>query len=180
LLFALRFSRVNQVGVKAANGGRVHNLNTGLNYTTIQGAIDANETEDGHVIFAEEGTYCEHVTISKSIWLVGEKRDTTAIDGNGIGTVIQITTNSVSIINFTIRNAGKAWSGSGYPPSSISGNNVRNVNVTNNILADAAVCVWFYSSSFVNISGNVILNATTAGIIGYASSNITIQYIRTS
>jgi hypothetical protein len=92
--------------------------------------------------------------------------------------VIQITTNSV--INFTIRNAGKAWSGSGYPPSSISGNNVRNVNVTNNILADAAVCVWFYSSSFVNISGNVILNATTAGIIGYASSNITIQYIRTS
>jgi pectin methylesterase-like acyl-CoA thioesterase len=111
LLFALRFSRVNQVGVKAANGGRVHNLNTGLNYTTIQEAINANETEDGHVIFAEEGTYCEHVTISKSIWLVGEKRDATVIDGNGIGTVIQITANNVSIINFTIRNAGKAWSG---------------------------------------------------------------------
>jgi parallel beta-helix repeat protein len=175
LLFALRFSRVNQVGVKAANGGRVHNLNTGLNYTTIQGAIDANETEDGHVIFAEEGTYCEHVTISKSIWLVGEKRDTTVIDGNGIGTVIQITANNVSVTNFTIRNAGKMWSGTGYPPSSISGNNIRNVNVTNNILADATVCAWFYSSSFVNISRNMILNATTAGIIGYASSNITIH-----
>jgi parallel beta-helix repeat protein len=175
LLFALRFSRVYQAGVKAANGSRVHNLNTGLNYTTIQEAINANETEDGHVIFAEEGTYYEHVAISKSISLVGKKRDTTVIDGNGIGTVIQITANNVSVINFTIRNAGKTWSGTGYPPSSISGNNIRNVNVTNNILADAAVCAWFYSSSFVNISGNVILNATTAGIIGYASSNITIH-----
>jgi parallel beta-helix repeat protein len=174
LLFALRFSRVYQAEVKAANGSRVHNLNTGLNYTTIQEAINANETEDGHVIFAEEGTYYEHVTISKSISLVGEKRDTTVIDGNGTGTVIQITANNVSVINFTIRNAGRTWSGTGYPPSSISGNNIRNVNVTNNILVDAAVCAWFYSSSFVNISGNVILNATTAGIIGYASSNITI------
>jgi parallel beta-helix repeat protein len=175
LLFALRFSRVYQAEVKASNGGHVHNLNTGLSYTTIQEAINANETKDGHVIFAEEGIYCEHVTIFKSIWLVGEKRDATVIDGSGIGTVIQITANNVSVINFTIRNAGKTWSRMGYPPSSISGNNIRNVNVTNNILADAAVCAWFYSSSFVNISGNVILNATTAGIIGYASSNITIH-----
>ena len=175
LLFALRFSRVYQAEVKASNGGHVHNLNTGLSYTTIQEAINANETKDGHVIFAEEGIYCEHVTIFKSIWLVGEKRDATVIDGSGIGTVIQITANNVSVINFTIRNAGKTWSGMGYPPSSISGNNIRNVNVTNNILADAAVCAWFYSSSFVNISGNVIRNATTAGIIGYASSNITIH-----
>jgi len=174
LLFALRLFRVNQVRIKAANGGRVHNLNTGLNYTTIQEAINAEETEDGHVIFAEEGTYYEHVTIFKSISLIGEKKDITVIDGNGIGTVIQITANNVSVINFTIRNAGKTWSGK-YPPSGISGNNVRNVNITNNILADAAVCVWFYSSSFVNISSNVILNATTAGIIGYTSSNITIH-----
>jgi parallel beta-helix repeat protein len=175
LLFALRFLRVDQVGIKATNGGRVHNLTTGLNYTTIQEAINASETEDGHVIFAEEGTYYEHITISKSISLVGEKRDTTVIDGNGTGTVIQIIANNVSIINFTIRNAGKAWSGTGYPPSSISGNNVGNVNVTNNILADAAVCAWFYSSSSVKICGNIILNATAAGIIGYASSNITIH-----
>jgi nitrous oxidase accessory protein NosD len=145
LLFAFRLSRVNQMRVKSANSSRVHNLNTGINYTTIQEAINASETEDGHVIFAEEGTYYEHVTISKSIWLVGEKRDTTVIDGNGTGTVIQITANNVSIINFTIKNAGKAWSGSGYSPSSISGNNVRNVNVTNNILADTAVCACFYS-----------------------------------
>jgi parallel beta-helix repeat protein len=175
LLFTLRLSRINLVEVKGANGARVHNLNTGLNYTTIQEAINANETKDGHVIFAEEGTYYEHVSISKSISLIGEKRDTTVIDGNGTGTVIQITANNVSVINFTIRNAGKTWSGTGYPPSSISGNNIRNVNVTNNILADAAVCAWFYSSSFVNISGNMILNATTAGIIGYASSKITIH-----
>jgi pectin methylesterase-like acyl-CoA thioesterase len=107
-------------------------------YPTIQEAINA--ASYGDTIFVKEGTYYEHITISKSISLVGEKRDTTVIDGNGIGTVIQIIANNVSIINFTIRNAGKAWRGTGYPPSSISGNNVRNVNVTNNILADAAVC----------------------------------------
>ncbi|MEM2917631.1 MAG: NosD domain-containing protein [Candidatus Bathyarchaeia archaeon] len=175
LLFTLRFWKDNQVEIRAAPSSRVHNLNTGLDYTAIQEAIDAPQTKDGHVIFAEEGTYFEHVTIFKSISLVGAKRDATIIDGNGIGTVVQITANNVNVVNFTIRNAGKMWSGTGYPPSGISGNGVWNVNVTNNILADAAVCAWFYFSSFVNVSGNVILNATIAGIIGYNSSNIVIH-----
>jgi len=175
LLVTLKVLRVNQVGIKAAGGGRVHNLNTGLNYATIQEAIDDLQTTNGHVIFVERGTYYEHVIISKSILLVGEEEGTTIVDGNGTGTVIQISANNVSVINFTIRNAGKAWNGKGYPPSCISGNNVAYVNIINNILADAAVCVWFYSSTIINVSNNTFINATTAGIIGYASSNIVIN-----
>lgn len=143
-------------------------------YPTIQEAI--NNANDGDTVYVKTEIYREHVTISKSISLIGEERNATIVDGNGTGTVILITANNVSIINFTIRNAGKTWYGSGYPPSAVSGNGVNYVNVKCNILTDAAVCAWFSSSSFVNITDNIVFNATTAGIIGYASSNILMHH----
>jgi parallel beta-helix repeat protein len=170
LLSCLLETTFSAVEVKAPDGYPVHNLNTGLNYTTIQEAIDNSTTQNGHVVFVEKGTYYEHVTIFKSISLIGEERDTTIVDANGTGTAILITTDNVSIANFTIRNAGKIWYGTGYPDSCIRGNNVANVHIENNTLTDAAVCAWFYSSSSVNITKNIVFNATTAGIIGYTSS----------
>ena len=142
-------------------------------YSTIQEAINA--ADEGDTVLVKAGTYSEHVFINKSISLIGEDREATVIDGNGIGTVVSIGVNNVSIINFTIRNAGKVWTGVGYPDSCIRGNGVRWVHIENNTLTDAAVCIWFYSSSFVNITNNIIFDATVAGIIGYASSNITIH-----
>jgi len=53
LLFSLLHVRFDSVKVEAPNGYRVHNLDTGFDYTTIQAAIDANETLDGHAIFVE-------------------------------------------------------------------------------------------------------------------------------
>jgi parallel beta-helix repeat protein len=167
--------RSNLVEIKAPSGYPVHNLNTGLNYTTIQGAIDDLTTKNGDVIFVEKGTYYEHVIISKSISLIGEIRDTTIVDANGTGTAIQMTTDNASIINFTIRNAGRVWGGIGYPDSCILGNSVTNIHIENNTLTDAAVCTWFSSSSSVNITNNIVFNATSAGIIGYASSHIIIH-----
>jgi len=70
----------------------VHNLDTGLNYTSIQEAIDAPQTLYGHTIFVEEGIYYEHVVLNKSLSLIGENRSTTIIDGNHTGNVIKITT----------------------------------------------------------------------------------------
>jgi parallel beta-helix repeat protein len=153
----------------------VHDINTGLGYTTIQEAIDAPETLSGHVIWVDEGMYPEHVTITKSISLIGEDKDVTIIDGGGTGTVIQISASNVSIVNFTIRNAGKIWYGTGYPDSCVSGNSVAYVHVENNILTDAAVCAWFSASSSVNVSSNVVSNATVIGVVGYASTNITMS-----
>ena len=68
-LLSLLYVRFNLVEVKAPSGLHVHNLNTGLNYTTIQEAIDANETSDGHTIFVEHGTYLEHIVVNKSLTL---------------------------------------------------------------------------------------------------------------
>jgi len=99
----LLYVRFNQTE-KVPGGGPVRNINTGLNYTTIQAAIDANETLDRHTIFVEEEIYYEHIVVNKSISLIGENRTTTVIDGNGTGIDIRVIANSVVIKGFTVRN----------------------------------------------------------------------------
>ena len=152
---------------------RVHNLDTGLNYTTIQEAIDDNETLDGHTIFVEEGIYNEHVIIGKPMFLLGQSRNTTIIDGDGKGMVLQILTDDVKVLNFTIRNAGKIWGpppGTGHPNSCVFGNGA-NIRIENNTVTDAAVCIWFSPSFNVSVSDNIVLNGVYGGVIGYNLSN---------
>ncbi len=82
----------------------VHNVNTTFNYDTIQAAINAPETLDGHTILVDAGTYYEHVTINKSLSLVGENRSTTVIDGRGEVAVVSVAENNVNLTGFTIQN----------------------------------------------------------------------------
>jgi len=87
----------------------VHDVNTTFNYDTIQAAIDAPQTLDGHTILVDAGTYYEHLVVDKQISLIGENRSTTVIDGNGTGNVIVlsnaiVTTHHVNLKGFTIRN----------------------------------------------------------------------------
>jgi len=94
----------------------IHNLNTTISYDTIQAAIDAPQTLDGHRILVEAGTYYEPIVVSKSLSLFGENRNTTIIDGNGTGAVIDPILNWTAIVHvvaddvyisfFTIRNGG--------------------------------------------------------------------------
>jgi nitrous oxidase accessory protein len=105
LLSCLVNIRFNPVEVNTSNGYPVHNLNTELNYTTIQEAIDASETLDGHTIFVENGIYYEHLVVNKSLSLVGEKSSMTIINGSGAyATIVQVVADNVSICGFTIRN----------------------------------------------------------------------------
>ncbi|MEM3702951.1 MAG: NosD domain-containing protein, partial [Candidatus Bathyarchaeia archaeon] len=142
-------------------------------YSTIQEAI--NNATDGDRVYVRAGVYNERVNVNKSIQLVGEDKETTVIDGGESGNVMRVSAHNITITNFTIRNAGKIWSGTGYPPSCISGNNVNHVEIKDNILKNAAVCVWFYSSFFIGINNNVIYNGTVAGIIAYASSQVMVS-----
>mgnify|MGYP001130458276 CR=1 FL=1 len=97
----------------------VHNMNTGLGYATIQEAINANETLNGHTIFVEAGTYYENrreieipvlggkgrIIVNKTVSIVGENMDNTIIDGNGATYTIVIMASGVNIRGFSIENA---------------------------------------------------------------------------
>jgi len=145
-------------------------------FNTINEAIASAKVIDGDTIFVRSGSYYEHVFLSKAINLVGESRDTVIVDGNSTGTVIEIGVDNVSITNMTIKNAGRTWLGYAYPDSCVSGSNIMNVLIKNNTLTGASVCLWLVYSSLVNVSDNVVWDATIGGIIGYASSNITINH----
>jgi parallel beta-helix repeat protein len=73
----------------------------GAHFTSIQEAID--NANDGNTVFVYSGTYFEHLTITKSITLMGEDKETTVIDGGGSGKVIYLSADDVSISGFTIQ-----------------------------------------------------------------------------
>jgi parallel beta-helix repeat protein len=147
ILFALFFSmlyvKFSSVELKASDGFRVHNIDTSLNYTTIQEAIDANETLDGHTIFVEEGIYYEHVVINKSLSLIGENCSNTVIDGGGIGKVVTITANNTKISGFKIRGAGFTPGGS---DSGIYLGSSNNIVINNTITNNEDWGIWLDSS----------------------------------
>lgn len=105
LLLPFAISGFSFRGVRAADGNPVHNINTGIDYSTIQSAIDASETLNGHTINIDLGTYVENVVVSKSISLVGTERNSTIVDGNrNMAAVIRVAANNVVIKGLTVRN----------------------------------------------------------------------------
>jgi parallel beta-helix repeat protein len=149
----------------------VHNLNTGLNYTTIQAAINANETLNGHTIFVEAGTYYENVVVDKSVFLIGEDRNTTVIDVLGGGTAVQITANNVLVENFTMRNSEPAVGECGIRLSTVEGCNVSwNVLVNSGrdgIMVSYSVNDW--------VAENVVVDSGGSGIVVYNSGNDNVE-----
>jgi parallel beta-helix repeat protein len=73
-------------------------------FLTIQEVI--NSAADGDTIFVKVGTYYEHVVVNKTVSIIGEDVDTTVIDGNGTGHVINVINDNVSISGFTVQNSG--------------------------------------------------------------------------
>jgi parallel beta-helix repeat protein len=161
--------------LKAQNGLPVHNLNSHLNYTSIQEAISSNYTLSGHIIKVDAGTYYEHITISKAITLIGEGRDVTVIDGNGTGTVVRIIVSYVNISGITIRNAGRSWTESPwYIESCVQGSYLAYITIENVTCIGGAASVWFDNSLCINIRDSVVSDGKYLGIGGYDLENATI------
>lgn len=136
----------------------VHNMDTKLDYVTIQEAIDAPETLVGHTIFVRSGTYYEHVIIRKDLSLIGEDKNTTIIDGSENGTVISIeSVNYSRISGFTIQNSGRWYSGLPLLKSiGISVLDSEGVVLDQNIIKATEYGIYFANSSGSTIYDNIL------------------------
>jgi nitrous oxidase accessory protein NosD len=154
----------------------VQNLNTSLGYETIQEAISANETLNGHTIYVSSGTYYENVVVNKSVALIGEDKEYTVVDGGGVGTVIEIDSDNVTVSGFEIRNCSVTWGDWGIDlnhssKSIVSGNIIKAVYaihvlggsenriIDNSVVGDNGSCV-FHGLQLANSSGNIVRHNT--------------------
>lgn len=141
------------------------------NYSKIQDAID--NASDGDTVFVFNGTYygqCGQVRIYKSITLIGQDRNNTTIDGDGIRDVVYISADWVNLSGFTIRNSGSLW---GYAGVAIHSKN--NTITCNNIKENNGHGIELYNSNNNNITCNNIISNNDDGINLVSSSNNTIM-----
>lgn len=79
------------------------NTRTGEHFTTIQAAIDSNNTINGDTILVEEGTYNESVTVNKTLNLIAQGK-AIVIPDQSADPGFTVTANSSIIQGFTIQN----------------------------------------------------------------------------
>ena len=164
-----------------ANLLRVHNPVTGLDYATIQAAIDAPETLDGHTILVDSGTYHENIVVNKSISLIGENSSNTIVDGGGVGTVLNITANNVTVSNFTIKKSSTEIDPLGILYIGLILNGCNNTIIQNNKITQNYVGLLFYQSSNNLFRNNTIVeNIYNIGVFGQDILEHYLQDIDTS
>ncbi|MBK7430048.1 MAG: right-handed parallel beta-helix repeat-containing protein [Bacteroidetes bacterium] len=113
------------VTVAGSLAGPVHNINTGLNYCTIQAAISAVSTVNGHTITVDAGTYNEDVTVNKQLTILGAGIGSSIVSGpiGGGGSTFAVTSSNVVIDGFTITRAGNNttdWNNAGLNSAGIA------------------------------------------------------------
>ncbi len=141
------------------------------NYTTIQAAITA--ASPGSTIFVRQGIYYENVFVGKNVSLVGEDRHLTIIDGNGEGTVIDVSRAvNIGIYGFTIRNSSTNQVD---PTAGISLLQCRGCVIRDNIIVNNYDGIDFLDSDRNVVSGNIISSNNRDGIRFYFSDNNTIS-----
>lgn len=104
---------------------------------------------DNDTIFVFSGTYYENVVVNKTLCLTAENREDTIIDARGIGDVLRIEADNVTVSNFTIR-----YGDNGIYLSGSHGSTIRSNNITKNRYNG----ITGYSSTFSNIEWNIISN----------------------
>lgn len=146
----------------------VCNIDTGLNYTAIQEAIDAPETSNGDTITVGSGTYFEHITLNKSLTILGENPKTTIVDGEGVGTTLHITADGVCLSGFTINNSGKSS-----PPldCGILLDYCSGCNISYNVVIYCRYGIYFFHSYGNMLTNNNVSDCHEDGIWLYHSGN---------
>ncbi|MDH7477392.1 MAG: NosD domain-containing protein, partial [Candidatus Bathyarchaeota archaeon] len=112
----------------------------------------------GDSIYVLEGTYYECLTITKNnLKLIGENPNTTIIDGNYTGTVINLLADNITIAGFTIRRSGDNEEG-------LCLDHANNNIIINNTYYDCHVGILLKNSGGNKIIRNILSN-NSLGII---------------
>lgn len=170
----------NASGILAANGFmHIYNMLGGISewtrqenpvyikYPSIQEAI-YNATV-GDTIYVSAGLYTEQLLLNKSVTLEGENLYTTIV--NGSATMLTVTTDNVSVSDFTVRYVGCAC----YGYSSVNVTSSQNVSVTNNVIESDDFGIQVVNSSWVIIAANSITHTGNSCIVVLNSSEISVR-----
>jgi parallel beta-helix repeat protein len=129
-----------------------------VKYSSIQEAI--NNAIHGSSVLVSSGMYYEHLVVNKSISLIGENENTTFVDGNFTGNVLNVTTSNVTVSGFTIQKSGLNDSNCGMY---VNGR-VADINVSRNIVKENYVGILVFNSTSCIIAGNAVFSNYDDGI----------------
>ncbi|RLF42398.1 MAG: hypothetical protein DRN12_00290, partial [Thermoplasmata archaeon] len=145
------------------------------NYSSIQAAID--NASDGDIIYVYSGIYQENIHVNKSVYLKGENKDTTIIDGRNLDNTVKVDVDPVYISNFTITN-GSYY---GIMLDNARWNLISNVIIHNNsdsgIYARASFHCEIKNSLISNNDYGVYLNVNSRNF-SISNNNITLNNLR--
>jgi parallel beta-helix repeat protein len=162
LLFCTFVVGFNCGSVKASNTNPVHNINTSLSYASIQDAIDAPETMNGHTILVDPGTYSS-IVVDKSLSIIGSGSSTTVINGGeGGGFVVHVVANDVLIEGFAINGSASTTIGVYFDHSD---NSVLNDSSIANVTYYDGYAVYGAYSNSLTIEQNVVGPDSSSGIL---------------
>jgi len=151
-----------------------NNSNSGTSWEDawehINYAIGHTSVIGGDTIRVGDGTYYENVILDRRIFLTGNGSANTIIDGGGVGDVVYVSVNSVSISEFTIRNSGIGED----PCSGIVVATQERISIIKNTITDNQYGIEIAGNECI-VSGNIITNNScgiqTFGILNTFSRN---------
>jgi len=132
------------------------------NYTNIQDAIDDATAGDTVFVYDDSSPYYERLQLNKSIFLIGEEKRTTIIDGEGMNQDIATCTSAATMITgFTIFNCSMNR-------SCVLLNHTSHCFLQGNIIHTGKYGVTLKNSQNISIHNNSFapLSATNIGYIG--------------
>jgi hypothetical protein len=149
--------------------GPVHNTNTSLNYCTLQAAIDAAQTLNGHTITVDAGTYAENVIVNKSLTILGPNAAIDACSGTRVAEAIVVPATAAISSGEIFHVAASNVTISGF---TIDGDNLAitsGFTSTNGADIDAAEGVTVYETGVNNlhVENNIIKNLSYFGVTLY-------------
>jgi len=153
---------------------------------SLQTIID--NADPGSIINISSGVYVGGIVINKPLTIVGENPNDTVILGDGTGALVDVTSDDVTFINFTLKNNGgygiriagfkKIVIANNYVESNNQGIYIKcaqDINISGNKFGKNYKGIEISNSSEITIFENFFDESYGPGVLCYFSSSITVN-----